>query len=533
MNHPLKSNLNLRLSFTDRVGIAADVATLMSGQSINIAFFEMDVQGDQATIFLEVEGPPGLDWDSFLDRLRLIPDLREVSTIQTLPQEEREKRLQVALDSISDGILGIDSKGDVVIINRVAENILGCDSNEATGKNIRELNRADQRLEECLADKPFTNVKNNLITPGGRFQFLATGKPIKDSYGRIVGAVEIMRDMQELKELSTAVAPSNQFSFSDMVGRSPAIMEAINFAQKIARADSVVTICGESGTGKELFASAIHTESGRSGPFLPINCAALPEALLESELFGYEGGAFSGAQKEGKAGLFEVAGEGTIFLDEIAEMPLNLQAKMLRVIQEKKIRRVGGSRELHVNARVITATNRNLAEMVEKKLFREDLYYRISVFPFHTPPLRERKEDIPALVEHFLFHLNSRLEKNWQSLSLGAMEKLLQHHWPGNIRELKNTIERAAILSDSPTIEAEYILFGEEAGRAIQRTEGVDIGELGRVSLPTLIERVERQYIAAALKQSRSKRQAARLLGLTHTALLNRIKKYGPKLERK
>lgn len=529
----MKSNRKLQLIFTDRVGIAANVATLMSEQRINIAFFEMDVQGDQTTIYLEAEGPPAINWDSFLDKLKTISDLREVSVIQTLPQEEREKRLQVALDSISDGVLGIDNQGEVVIINRVARNILGCDDREVTGTNIRDLKRADQRLEECLSGKSFTNVKKNLIAPNGRFQFLATGKPIKGSSGRIVGAVEIMKDMQEIKELSTAVAPSSQFSFSDMVGRSPAIMEAITFAQKIARADTVVSIYGESGTGKELFASAIHTESGRSGLFVPINCAALPEALLESELFGYVGGAFSGAEKNGKAGLFEVARDGTIFLDEIAEMPLSLQAKMLRVIQEKKVRKIGGSHEIPISARIITATNKNLAEMVEKQLFREDLYYRVSVFPIYTPPLRERREDIPLLVEQFLFHLNSRLEKNWQSLSSEAMEKLRQHSWPGNIRELKNVIERAAILSDTPQIEAEYILFGKEIGKAIQKTKEVDTGELGVTPLPALVERVEKQYIAAALKQSRSKRQAARLLGLTHTALLNRIKKYGPRMERK
>ncbi len=522
----MKSNLKLQLIFTDRVGIAADVASLLSQQGVNIAFFEMDVRGDRATIYLDSEGSQATDWDLLLDRLKTLADLREIFTIETLPQEEREKRLQVALDSISDGILGIDNKGRVAIINRVARNILGCNDLRVGSTNIRDLNRADETLEECLSGKSFTNEKRNLITPSGRFQFLASGKTIKDSSGRIVGAVEIMKDMQQIKELSTAVAPSNQFSFSDMVGRSPAIMEAITFAQKIARADTVVSIHGESGTGKELFASAIHTESGRSGLFVPINCAALPEALLESELFGYVGGAFSGAEKNGKTGLFEVAKDGTIFLDEIAEMPLSLQAKMLRVIQEKKVRKIGGSHEIPINARIITATNKNLAEMVKKQMFREDLYYRICVFPIYAPPLRERRADIPLLVEHFLFHLNSRLEKNWQSLSSGAMEKLRQHHWPGNIRELKNVIERSAILCDTLKIEAADILFGKEVGKAIQETKEIDTGELGTTPLSTLVERLETQYIAAALKQTRSKRQAARLLGLTHTALLNRIKKY-------
>jgi len=527
----MTSNLKLQLIFADRVGIAADVASLFSRQGVNIAFFEMEVRAEQAIIYLDAQGSAETDWELFLEQLHTLADLKQVSTIETLPQQERAKRLQVALDSIGDGVLGIDSQGNVAFINRVARHILGCEGSDVTGTHIRDLEQADQRLGKCLNGESFTNIKRNLIAPAGRFQFLATGKPIRDNEGRIVGAVEIMKDMEELKELSTAVSPVGEFSFSDMIGRSPALTEALTFAQKIARTDAVVSIYGESGTGKELFANAIHTESGRKGPFIPINCAALPESLLESELFGYVGGAFSGAQKDGKAGLFEVAGQGTLFLDEIGEMPLALQAKMLRVLQEKKVRRIGGSKEIPVEARIITATNKNLAEMVEKKQFREDLYYRISVFPIYAPPLRERREDIPLLVEHFLFHLNSRLEKNWQSLTPEALEKLLHHPWPGNIRELKNVIERAAILSGEQRIEAEYILLGKDVGRAIQETREVDTGELGSTPLPALVERWEKKYIAAALKQTRSKRQAARFLGITHTALINRLKKYGPIVE--
>jgi len=338
--------------------------------------------------------------------------------------------------------------------------------------------------------------------------------------------VEIMRDMEELKELSAAVSLPNSFSFSDMIGRSPVLMEAIAFAQKIARAESVVSVFGESGTGKELFARAIHTESQRDGLFVPINCAALPEALLESELFGYVGGAFSGAQRDGKTGLFEVAEGGTLFLDEIAEMPLSLQAKMLRVLQEKKVRRIGGSKEIPVNVRIITATNKNLAEMVSKKLFREDLYYRINVFPIFVPPLRERREDIVSLAEHFLFHMNTRLEEKWQTFTAQALEKLKRHRWSGNIRELKNVVERAAILSDLPVIDESNVFVGDEFGRAIQAPRQDQSRSLEDVSLPDLVAQLEVQQIVAALSNAKSKRQAARSLGLTHTALLNRIKKY-------
>ncbi len=522
----MKSNLKLQLIFTDRVGIAADVASLLSEQGINIAIFEMAVNEDQTTIYVDAEGREDTDWDFSVGRLETLAGVRAVSIVETLPQEEREKRLQVALDSISDGILSIDKKGRVAIVNRVARHILGCNDREVTGTNIRDLNRADTRLEKCLAGESFTNVKKNLITPDGRFQFLASGKSILDSSGRIVGAVEIMKDMEEIKELSTAVTPSSQFSFTDMVGRSPVLMEAISFAQKIARTDAVVSIYGDSGTGKELFASAIHAESGRCGLFVPVNCAAIPEALLESELFGYVGGAFSGAQKGGKAGLFEIAEGGTLFLDEIAEIPLALQAKMLRVLQAKKNRRIGGNEETPVNVRIVTATNKNLAEMVAKKLFREDLYYRINVFPLYVPPLRKRHEDIVPLAEHFLFHINSSLEKEWQSFSRQTVEKLEQYSWPGNIRELKNVVERASILSDEAIINESYVLLGEEFGRAIHDPQQVDVEELGSESLPNLVARMEKQYIAAALKQTKSKRQAARVLGMTHTALNNRVKKY-------
>ncbi|MCF6179327.1 MAG: sigma 54-interacting transcriptional regulator [Geopsychrobacter sp.] len=522
----MSSTTKLQLNFTDRVGIIADIANLMSRQAVNIASMEVDVEEVHTTVYLEVDAPSTIDWDAFYNELRTISDLKDIATIQTLPQEKREKRLQVVLNNMSDGILGIDDQGEVVIINRVAQNILGCDARTATGRNISELNLSDHGLLECLTGKSFSNRKRNLIAEHGRFQFLSTGKPIHDSSQRIVGAIEIMKDMQEIKELSNAVTLSAQFSFSDMIGESPALMEAISFAQKIAATDAVVSIHGESGTGKELFAHAIHTESGRRGPFIPLNCAALPETLLESELFGYVGGAFSGALKEGKAGLFEGAKDGTIFLDEIAEMPLALQAKMLRVIQEKKVRRIGSSQELAINARIITATNKDLAKMVEEKRFREDLYYRICVFPIHIPPLRERSEDIRILVEHFLFHLNSRLGRNLRPPSAQAIERLCRYPWPGNVRELRNVIERTVILSPTETIEPDSLLFGTDLGSSMKGLVGqmADSSEEG--SLPSLINRYEKQILANALKQSHSKRQAAKLLGISHTTLLNKLKKH-------
>ncbi len=523
----MKTNIRLKLVVIDRVGMMADVAAVLAACALNIVAMEVEKQGRESDIYLETEGgdtTPAIE--EIFTKLKAIPNLLQIKAINTLPLEKREKRFQILLDNISDGILSIDEGGELAIINRVAKEILDCHDAEAIGKNIRDLNLPDKSILECLEGHTYTNAKRNVISKKGRFQFLASGKVIADSQGQIVGAVEVMKNMQEIRELASAVVQPFQVSFSDMVGQSRAIREAIAFAQKIATTDGIVSIRGESGTGKELFASAVHMESRRPGPFVPINCAALPEALLESELFGYVGGAFSGAKKEGKPGLFEIARDGTIFLDEIAEMPLSLQAKMLRVIQESKVRRIGGAGEVAVNARIVTATNKNLEKLVQEGRFREDLYYRINVFPIYIPPLRERIEDIPLLVDHFLFQINSRLGKKVQSLTSGAMTKLCGHHWPGNVREFRNVIERAAILSTSEQINEDCVLFSFEVGRSMGALPRPASELSPEVSLHELLARYEMRIIAEALEQSESKRKAASLLGVSHTALLKKLKKY-------
>jgi transcriptional regulator of aroF, aroG, tyrA and aromatic amino acid transport len=288
-----------------------------------------------------------------------------------------------------------------------------------------------------------------------------------------------------------------------------------------------VSIRGASGTGKELFARAIHATSELRGPFVPINCAALPEQLLESELFGYVGGAFTGGRREGKPGLFEVAREGTVFLDEIAEMPAGSQAKILRVIQEKQVRRIGGSEEIPIQTRIITATNRNLEQLVGQKNFRQDLYYRINVLPIHIPPLAERIEDVPLLVEHFLFQLAAKLGKPTPEIAGEAMRKLMRHDWPGNVRELKNVVERAAFLAEEDTIGVPCILFSHEIGQGLQKSpEIISFEHNVRFSLKERIDTYEKRIVMETLQASRSIREAARRLGVSHTALLNKLKKW-------
>ncbi len=523
----------LKLIFKDRIGIVAEISALIAEQAFNIVAMEVIRAEDCAHLYLEIENQGEfIQRQVLFEVLGNIADLIEIRFIDTLPQEERENRFRVVLDNISDGVLSIDHRGNITTINQMARLATNSQDQAILGKNLKTLQLPDYSLLECLTGERYSNVKKNLITATGRYEYLATGRPIRDSAGRIIGAVEIAKGVREIKALARSITDPGQINFSDIVGQNPALVEAIAFAQKIAGTDAIISLHGASGTGKECFARAIHNASGRRGVFVPINCAALPENLLESELFGYAGGSFTGSRREGRAGLFETAKDGTVFLDEIAELPWNSQAKILRVIQEKRVRRIGDTKELPVNARIVTATNRRLEQLIDKKLFRQDLYYRINVLPIHLPPLAERTDDIPLLVEHFLFRLASKLDKAFQSISTSALEKLKQHHWPGNVRELKNVVERAAILSESERIEVDSILFSHEiTGKKNSVLKPHQANTVGGNKLALQVAEFEKRIIRAALQETPSIRSAARNLGISHTALLNKMKKHKLKME--
>lgn len=530
--------LKILLVFKDRVGIVADISALIAQHGLNIVSMEVVREADKGNVYVETEkstkGTEIVSRQEILQILGRIPDLIESRFIDTLPQEERENRFRVVLDNISDGVVSIGKDGRVTTINKIALEALNRHTQEVVGSHVKTLNLPDHTILECLQGKTFNNTKKDIITEKGRFQYLATSRPIKDSTGHIIGAVEIAKDVHEIKKLSQSIATPGNIVFSDIIGRHPSILAAITFARKIAGTNSIISIRGASGTGKELFARAIHSTSGRKGSFVPINCAALPEQLLESELFGYDRGAFTGSRKAGKPGLFEIAKDGTIFLDEIAEMPMRCQAKILRVIQEKCIRRIGGSSEIQIDTRIVTATNRNLEQRVEQKEFRQDLYYRINVLPIHIPPLRERSDDIPLLVDYFLFQLAIKLGRQIQGISSDGMDKLLRHDWPGNIRELKNVVERAAILWDGKQIDVDCIMFSHEIGETIDPDSCQPIPEKpeGRPLREAMAD-YEIQIISDTLAVSKSIRKAARDLKISHTALLNKLKKYHIKMETK
>ncbi len=333
-------------------------------------------------------------------------------------------------------------------------------------------------------------------------------------------AIEKKRLSEQIKVLREKL--ETEYALENIIGQSPGMQELFRLLPKIAQSNSNVLILGESGSGKELVANAVHNLSPRKGKnFVAVNCAAFPEGLLESEIFGFMKGAFTGAMQN-KQGLFELADNGSIFLDEIGEMPLNLQVKLLRVLENGTFRRLGGTTDIKVDVRIISATNKDLKEEVKAGKFREDLYYRLNVFPVKIPPLRERKEDIPLLIDHFLRKLSCSQKK----ISPDAMKLLLDYEWKGNVRELENTIERIALLTEENEITVRDL--PAEVTGYISKIEGVPVFEDKGVNLDLIIEDIEKKYILKALEKANGvKTEAAKLLNLSFRSFRHRLKKYG------
>jgi len=311
--------------------------------------------------------------------------------------------------------------------------------------------------------------------------------------------------------------------FSDIIGQNEKMVEISNLIQKVAKSDATVLLQGESGTGKELFARAIHSLSLRKDrPYIAINCAAIPHELLENELFGSEKGAFTGAHMR-KMGKFEIANSGTVFLDEIGDMGIALQAKLLRVLQQRNFERLGGAKPIDVDVRVIAATNMDLNEQIKAKRFREDLYYRLSVFPITIPPLRERRDDVPRLTEYFIEKYCREMKKVTKSLSKDGISLLEKYHWPGNVRELENTIERAVILAEGKKITPDHLAIRLQRTDEIQLREGAGLKEIGAHAQM----QAEKATIVRVLRQVRgNKRKCAQILRIDYTTLFDKIKKY-------
>jgi transcriptional regulator with PAS, ATPase and Fis domain len=445
-------------------------------------------------------------------------------------------------DPIPVPIIMVDRETRIIFINQSFSNFLGVPREEVLGHKVLEVDR-NSRFPYVLESKRAEIAWKHTFQNGQTA--LVHRIPVLDSKGEILfgfGLV-LFQDMEEFQRVveknklleTELVHYQNQlrkilganYSWDNIIGESLRMAQAKLMGRRAAQTESTVLLLGESGTGKELFAHAIHNDSKRSHyPFVKLNCAAIPGELLESELFGYDTGAFTGARKGGKVGKFELANGGTIFLDEIGDMPLSMQAKILRVLQEREVERVGGTSTISVDVRVIAATNRNLVEMVKKHEFREDLYYRLNVMQIDIPPLRERMEDISELVDHLLRKISDRLGKYVVKVSEAAFATLQAHTWPGNVRELENVLERSINLADGEVILPAHLpqpVARKGAGHVVEtREENQPIKELSAV-----LEDVERATIARCLEHTGgNKLQTAKLLNISRSNLYEKIQKY-------
>lgn len=472
--------------------------------------------------------------------------------------EQLQRHYELILQSAGEGIYGLDIQGHTTFVNRAAAEMIGWELEDLINKPQHAVlhhskpDGSPYDEKECpiyaaFKDGKVHTVENEVFwhKNGSSFPVEYVSTPIKDETGNLLGAVVVFKDISQRKEAERALKEANaklqkalseveqlkirleaenkylqqeiklSHNFEEIISQCKKIKKVLVQVEQVAPTDATVLVLGESGTGKELIARAVHNLSGRKNrPLVKVNCAALPSNLIESELFGHERGAFTGALNK-RIGRFELADGGTIFLDEIGELPIDLQSKLLRVLQEGELERLGSARTVRVNVRVIAATNRNLPQEIEKGNFREDLYYRLNVFPILVPPLRERRKDIPLLVQHFLSKYGSKFGKKISVLSKKTMNDLMNYHWAGNVRELENVIERAVIISRGDKLEL---------GDSLQITTGAS-----KKQKITTLEENERSHIFKALELTNWKVSgesgAAKLLGLKRTTLEAKMKK--------
>ena len=432
---------------------------------------------------------------------------------------------QVITDSMSDGVMVVDLDGTITYMNKKCSGILRLGSTDVIGDNIHSV----------LGTKPENQFFINSVTEGrtltddllvlhqGKHQIRChiTCTPLHGSSPTDMGTVVIFRESERIYSIvGKSIGRSAKMTFNDIIGANPKFQHCVDIAKTTAKSDSSILLLGESGTGKDVIAQAMHNESHRkNNPFLAINCAALPRELIASELFGYEEGAFTGARKGGNVGKFELANQGTLFLDEIGDVPLDLQVTLLRVLEEKSLIRMGGTKLVPVNVRIIAATNRNLEEEIARNRFRKDLYYRLGVIRLIIPPLRDRPDDIPLLVRHFLGLICKRFGKPEKTISARALEALMSHGWPGNIRELQNVLESAIQLAPDDEIDYDFFKHYLDVEAPAPAAVGVDPSEASSSK--------EYRILREALIRNRYNKSAtAKELGVSRQCIYRRLRKY-------
>ncbi|WP_090440592.1 sigma-54-dependent Fis family transcriptional regulator [Natronincola peptidivorans] len=459
----------------------------------------------------------------FLNKMADLISTKLVEMENTDKIKALAKELEVVLDSVDRGIIAADNEGKILRYNKKALQLLKVQTEDIYSMNIKEI--TGEASFSSLLKKNYPLKNRQFFYRGKKHSFrgIYDAKPIsleEKPVGFVFTFSNISDVLNTVNDLTTGTIITG---FDNIIGKNDKFNNVKIEAKKAANSTSTILIQGESGTGKELFARAIHYESHRrKEPFIPINCGAIPEQLLESELFGYEEGAFTGARKGGKEGKFQLANKGTLFLDEIGDMPLHLQSKLLRVLQEKMIEKVGGKDYIPIDVRVIAATNQDLEEKVLEKSFREDLFYRINVIPINIPPLRQRGEDILILIEYLLDKCNKKLGKQVEAIDLQTIDILKGYSWPGNVRELENTIEYAVNMCNEQVIKAMHL-----PNRLTKKTIAFETTNPRKI-LP--IKEVEKIEITKAIhlykNDSKAITKAAKALGIGRATLYRKLKEY-------
>lgn len=504
--------------------------------------YELNRQQDLGNIKIVTNRMPVKDENGQI--IGAVAVFRDVTDILGLATEitnlkEMQSMLEAIFNSTQDAISVVDQNGINVMVNPAYTELTGLSEEDVLGKpaTVDLVEGQSVHMKVLATKKPIKNAR--LIVGSNKREVIATAAPIIVD-GELRGSVGVLHDVSEIIKLNKELNVAKQiirkleakYTFDDIVGQNELILKAIEKAKKAASTPATVILRGESGTGKELFAHAIHNESDRKfNQFVRVNCAALSESLLESELFGYEEGAFTGAKKGGKKGLFEQANGGTIFLDEIGDISFNTQAKLLRVLQEREIVRVGGTKPIPIDVRIITATNLDLEKAVEEGRFREDLYYRLNFIPINIPALRYRKDDIYSLVIHFIKKFNQEYGRRINDITKEALDILKAHDWPGNVRELENIIGRAIINMKhcESVIDAKHIpLINSDVKYEKQNTLQTEvIDDLEDITLEEAVSKLEKELITKTLiKYKNNKTKTAKALGISIRNLYYKMEKY-------